>query len=56
MIVDTRECWQNLIMDESLGDLQRLHFHAWMTVSWPMLRPTVAVTRVKARFWAVSGG
>jgi len=24
MIVDTRECWQNLIMDESLGDLQRL--------------------------------
>ena len=24
MIVDTRECWQNSIMDESLGDLHRL--------------------------------
>jgi len=24
MIVVTHECWQNSIMDESLGDLQRL--------------------------------
>jgi len=32
MIVDTHECWQNLIMDESLGDLQRLPFtHSELT-------------------------